>query len=54
MASNKEELIKYRIERSMETITEAEKAIEENYYILAAMRLFLSYTKQSIKAIMIE
>lgn len=40
MAYNKEDLIKYRIERSQETIIEAQKAIKEGHYFLAANRIY--------------
>ena len=40
MPLDKEALIKYRLERSLETISEAEQAIQNNHLHLAANRIY--------------
>jgi uncharacterized protein (UPF0332 family) len=42
MQLDKQALIEYRIERSLETIIEAEKAIRDNHLHLAANRIYYS------------
>ena len=42
MQLDKEALINYRFERSLETITEAEQAIQNNHLHLAANRIYYS------------
>lgn len=40
MSNRKEDIIKYRVERSRETVEEAQIAINEGHYFLAANRIY--------------